>query len=82
MFFEIAPRRTVGFTVITLLIEAQDGNLDCSVQEFDGLFEKVAVAGGISVGRQAHDLVFVGVEIKTEVQRDHRIEFVDGIVRR
>ncbi len=41
--------------------------------------EKVAVAGGISIRGEPHDLVFVGVEIKTQVERDQRIENADRI---
>src|SRR5581483_4652596 len=33
----------------------------------------------IAIGREAHDLVLVGVEIETEVQSDQRVENADGI---
>lgn len=50
--------------------------------EFDGLLEKGAEARGIAVGREAHDLVFVRVEIESEVQSDRGIEDADGIAGR
>ena len=49
---------------------------------FDRFVEESAVAGRISVGCQAHDFVFVGVEIEPQVQGDDRVENADGVVRR
>ena len=73
VLFQVAPRSSVGLAVLALFVQAQDGNLDRAVvEEFDGLLEEMAIARGISIGRQTHDLVFVGIEIEAQVQRDER----------
>ena len=81
MLFEIAASGAVGFAIDAVVVELKDRNLDRAVVVEDhGLLEEMAIARGIAVGREAHDLVFVGIEIEAEMQRDDRIQDADGIL--
>ncbi len=81
VLFEVAAGGAVGFAVEALIVEAKDGNFDQAVvEELDGLLEKVTIAGGIAVGREAHDLVFVRVEVEAKVQCDDGIEDADRVL--
>ena len=74
VFFEIASRRAVGFAIKTLVVQAKKRNLDQAVvEQLHGLLKEMMIAGGIPVGSEPHDLVFVGVEIEAEVQREHAL---------
>ncbi len=81
MFFQVAPRRSVIFAIVARFIQPQNRNLDRAIrQQLHRLLEKVPIARGIAVRRQSHDFVFVGIEIESEMQRDHRIQNSDRIL--
>ena len=78
---EVSARGNVVFALFAGLIELEDGNADGAVRaELYGLVEEGAEALRVAVGGEAHDFVFVGVEVEAKVERDERVEDSDGVV--
>ena len=81
IFVEVGARGGVSFALFAGLIQLEHGNADGAiVLEFHGLLKEGAEARRIAVRREAHDFVFVGVEIEAEMEGDERVENADGIV--
>ena len=79
---QIVARGEIVFALVAGFVEAQHRDADRAiVAEGDFPREKIAEARGIAIGREAHDFVFVGIEVEAEMQRDERIENADGILR-
>ncbi len=79
---EVVAGGEVIFALVAGLVEAKHRDADRAiVAQDDFAGEEIAEAGGITIRREAHDFVLVGIEIEAEVERDQRIENPDGILR-
>ena len=80
---QVTPRCGVPFALRSRLLEPQQWDFPAAIFfEPDRLIEEGSEALGVPVGRQAHHLVLVGVEVEPEVQRDERVEDADRVRRR
>src|SRR5436309_11906729 len=78
--FQIMPRRGIVFTLLPspVLHQHRDAN-GAVLAQLDGLVEESSKTPRIAIRRQTHDLILVGVEIESQVERDQRIENSQGI---
>jgi len=79
---EMRARREVVLALAAVAVRAQQRNPDAAVRfQLDGVLEEVTEPLGVAVGGEPHDLVFVGVEVEAQVQRDERVQHADRVVR-
>src|SRR5215467_11221745 len=80
---EECARRNIVFAFFASTVQAEARNAKRSVGfEFDHGFEETAIPGRIAVWGEAHNLVFVGIEIESKVKSNERIKDSDRITRR
>src|ERR1700719_421733 len=71
MFRQIPPAGAVSLAILSGVIEFENWDANPSAwQQFYGLLKNNKKKGRISVVCQAHDLVFVGINIETYMQSD------------
>src|SRR5229473_3065896 len=80
---EILSSGQIILALVTRPVHPKEWDADGPVVEkLDRLLEERPESIRIAVRGEAHNLVFVGIEIETQMKRDHRIEYADGIARR
>src|SRR5258705_9601592 len=79
----MGSRGPIVFPLVPRVINAQnrDSHRSVGAQEYV-LLKESSIPGRIAIRREAHDLVFVGVKIKAQVQSHQRVENPDRIGRR
>src|SRR5712691_7152638 len=80
MLLQILARSGVVLAFLPGPVPSQDRDADGTVRiELDSLVKKSAEPPWVAVRSQPHDLVFVGVEVEAQMQRDQRVQDSDGI---
>src|SRR5690349_4677803 len=83
MFREVSACCQVVLAFVSRLVQVKKTDADGSVfVQFHGLLEEWPEARRVAVGRKAHDLVLVCVEVKSEMQGHNGIENANGISSR
>jgi len=77
---EAGARREIVLALLARPVQAEQGDAHPAVGlELDRGFEKTAEPLRVPVGREPHDLVFVGVEVEPQVQRHDRVQDADRV---
>src|SRR5579885_3412091 len=81
LLLQIGAGSKVILTLLTRAIDTKYRNGERSiVAKLNDPAEKWAETFGAAIRREAHDLVFVRIEIKSEMEGDKGIENPDGVV--
>ena len=78
---QVGAGRHVILAFLSRTVEPENRNSDRTIgTQLYSFLKESAEALRVAIGRQPHDLVFIGVEIETQMQRHQGIENADGIV--
>src|ERR671922_586619 len=80
MLGEVFAGSEVVFAFVASAIHTKKRDANGAIlAEFDGLLKEGAETRGIAVGSEAHDFVFIGVEVESKMQGDDGIKNADRI---
>src|SRR5687768_7310469 len=78
---QVLSRENKVFALISRPIQSQEWNVGRTVlPQLNRLVEEALKARRFTIGGKPHDLIFIRIEIKTQMQRHQRVEDADGIM--